>query len=114
MKTMYRLSVPPPRAAEGNVMILVLLTFTVLSMLAASTIMIAMRNYRAVTQVGNWQEALLAAESGIDTAMAELRTTLSSPADAFASWSTTDANGNILPNNGRSYTPTALSPGGNA
>ena len=59
----------------------------------------SMSTYRQVSHIASWQEALLAAEAGSDTAMAELRKTLFDPA-AFSGWSTTSGGGAALPNAG--------------
>jgi hypothetical protein len=64
----------------------------------------SINTYRQVDHIASWQEALLAAETGSDTAMAELRKTLVSPATAFSNWTKTAADGTPLPNAGMSFT----------
>src|SRR5438105_4177189 len=83
---------------RGSVMLMVLITFTVISMIVGTVVYRTLSNYHTVVQTASWQEALLAAESGSDAAMASLRKTLFDPTNAWNGWQTTDAQGNPLPN----------------
>ena len=51
--------------------------------------------YRQVHQTASWQEALLAAESGIDIAVNEMRKQLFDPSNAWKQWSKTE-NGDVV------------------
>lgn len=96
------------RGTSGSVMVIALLTFTILSMIMGTIALRTMTNYHTIIQVGGWQEAMLAAESGTDIGMAALRKTLTDPANAWNGWTTTDANGVTLPNNGKRYVAPTL------
>src|SRR5581483_6227098 len=85
----------------ASVIIMVLITFTVISMIVGVVVFRTLNNYHTLVQISSWQEALLAAESGNDTGMAALRATLSDSNNAWNGWSTADANGNTLANSGR-------------
>jgi hypothetical protein len=93
---------------RGSVMILVVMTFTVISMVVGALVFRTLNNYHTIVQIASWQEAMLGAESGVDAAMAALRTTLSDPSNAWNGWQTTDSQGNPLPNGTRIYRPPNL------
>lgn len=81
------------RTSESAGAIIVALLFViVLSSIAGTAYTILNRRYRQFHQTASWQEALLAAESGIDLGVAELRKSISDPASAWTGW--TDQNGN--------------------
>lgn len=61
----------------------ILATLAVLSSIAMSVLG---NRYRLAFQTASWQEALLAAESGVDLAVSELRTSLYNPESAFTAW----------------------------
>jgi hypothetical protein len=92
----------------GSVIVLVLMTFVVMSMLVGSVVMRTLNNYHSVVQVGTWQEALLGAESASDLALAALRKSILTPDTAWTGWTTTDAAGNPLPDGGKSFTAPTL------
>ncbi|MDP9291275.1 MAG: hypothetical protein M3O82_02800 [Verrucomicrobiota bacterium] len=96
------------RGTSGSVMAVALLTFAVLSMIMGTVALRTMTNYHTIIQVGGWQEAMLAAESGTDIGMCALRKTLTDPANAWNGWTTTAANGVTLPNNGKRYVAPTL------
>jgi hypothetical protein len=65
-----------------------------LSMAAAEVLRIVSLKYQNALQTATWQEALLAGESGIDLAIAELRKSLyPAPNHAWAGWNTAPGNG---------------------
>jgi hypothetical protein len=74
-----------------------LLFVVVLSTIAGTAFRIIQNRYRQFHQSASWEEALLAAESGIDLAMAELRLTISDPTTAWAGWSDRDGNASADP-----------------
>lgn len=59
---------------SGSVLLTVLLTISILSMLCFTTLYIAGQNGNAVAQGASWQQALGAAESAVDQAIAALNT----------------------------------------
>lgn len=93
-------------------MLAALLFMTVLSLVAVTVLRRTMNTYRHVSHIATWQEALLAAEAGSDTAMVELRKTLTDPTNAFAGWTTTSPDGLPLLNQAKTYSPAQLTHGG--
>jgi hypothetical protein len=95
------LDTPRTRQQSGSTIVTVLGFIVVTSMVFGAVLTRGMHTFRQVSHIASWQEALLAAESGSDTGMNELRKTLVDPTGSFAGWSTVDANGVALPNHGR-------------
>lgn len=84
------------KPAEASVIVWVILTVAILSLAAAEVLRITTLKYQNALHTASWQEALLAAESGIDLAVLELRKSLypgSTPWDSNAGWTTTTVNG---------------------
>jgi Tfp pilus assembly protein PilX len=97
---------------RGSTMVTVLMAIVILSLIFVPVLSRTSRTYRQVSHIASWQESLTAAEAGADQAMFELRKSLLDPANAFSTWSTTDAANNPLPNNGRRLIlPSLLHPG---
>ncbi len=63
----------PFRRSRGNTLLLVLLVIAVLSVLAGNLLWSSSARYHTTYQSASWQEALVAAEGGVNLAMAELR-----------------------------------------
>ena len=61
---------------NGSVMIWTVLVITILSLVAAELLRVVSSKYQNALHTATWQEALLAAESGVDLAIRELRKTL--------------------------------------
>ena len=83
------------------------MTIAVLSLLAAEVIRLVTLKYESALQTATWQEALLAAESGIDLGIVELRKSLfPAPNNAWNGWNNTPGNGVVsyglttIPNSG--------------
>jgi hypothetical protein len=75
---------------SGSVMLVALFFTAILTIAGGITFAVIQNRYRQVHQTASWQEALLAAESGVDIAINEIRKTLrSSPSasDAWTGWS---------------------------
>jgi hypothetical protein len=72
---------------RGSTTIVALLFLGILAAVGATTFLAVQGRYRQVHQTATWQEALLAAESGIDLAVNELRKDLYAPTTAWADWS---------------------------
>src|SRR5882724_483319 len=71
--------------ARGNVLLCVLCTILVVSLIGANVLLNCITRYNvASSQVRSWKESLDAAETGGDIAYAELRKTISDPANAFS------------------------------
>src|SRR5258708_15958488 len=70
---------------RGNVLLCVLCTILVVSLIGANVLLNCITRYNvASSQVRSWKESLDAAETGGDIAYAELRKTISDPANAFS------------------------------
>jgi hypothetical protein len=63
-----------PQAEHGSILFIVLLTITILTMLCATSLYIAIQNANAAAQAASWQQALSGAESAVDQAIAALNT----------------------------------------
>ena len=80
----------------GSVLIWILLTITVLSLVAAGLLQVVSSKYYSTLHTAVWQESLLAAESGVDLAIMELRKSLyPAPNRAWEGWSTTSTGGDF-------------------
>src|SRR2546427_410920 len=74
-----------PSTAQGNVLLCVLGTITIVSLLGANVLLNCTTRYNAATgQVRAWKESLYAAEAGGDIAYSETRKTILDPANAFS------------------------------
>src|SRR5207302_11187298 len=72
---------------KGSVLVWTVLVIAILSLIAVETLRLVTAKYQNALQTSTWQEALLAAESGIDLAIVELRKSLyPSPKRAWESW----------------------------
>ena len=60
----------------GSVLVWTVLVIAMLSLIAVETLRLVTVKYQNALQTSTWQEALLAAESGIDLAIVELRKSL--------------------------------------
>jgi hypothetical protein len=72
-------------ALRGSTTLVVLSFITTISVIFGAILSRSMDNRRNVSQISTWQEALLAAESGGEMALAELRRTLFE-SSAFVGW----------------------------
>lgn len=68
-------------------MVVALMFLAILMAVGGATFLSVQGRYRQVHQNATWQEALLAAESGIDLAVNEMRKDLYAPGTAWADWS---------------------------
>jgi hypothetical protein len=91
------------------------MTVFVLSLLAAEVVRLVSAKYQNALQTSVWQEALLAAESGVDIAIMELRKSLyPSPNHAWENWNNVPGNGitsyelSTIPNAGLAGTPMTI------
>lgn len=82
-----------PFTGAGSVLVWTVLVIAVLSLAALETLRLVTSKYQNALQTSTWQEALLAAESGIDLAIVELRKSLyPSPNHAWEGWSNAPGN----------------------
>src|SRR6266513_5677366 len=97
---------------SGSVLVWTVLVIAMLSLIAVETLRLVTAKYQNALQTSTWQEALLAAESGIDLAIVELRKSLFPvPNHAWDGWNNTPGNGVVsyglttIPNAGLTGTP---------
>lgn len=102
-------------ARRGSILVWTVMTIAVLSLLAAEVIRLVTLKYQGALQTATWQEALLAAESGIDLGIVELRKSLfPAPNHAWDGWNNTPGNGVVsyglttIPNSGLAGTPMTI------
>jgi hypothetical protein len=103
------------RHREGSILVWTVMTIAVLSLLAAEVIRLVSLKYQGALQTATWQEALLAAESGIDLGIVELRKSLfPAPNHAWDGWNNTPGDGVVsyglttVPNSGLAGTPMTI------
>ena len=85
---------PNTLTTEGGILVSAVLTVAVLAAISAATLRSVGAKHQNSYQAGVWREALSGAESGVERAMAELRTSIDDPANAWAGWTVVNANGN--------------------
>src|SRR6478735_4257599 len=79
---------------EGSVLIWTILTITILSLVSAELLHVLSGKYMGTLHTATWQESLLAAESGVDLAIVQLRKSLyPQPNHAWEGWSAEPGNG---------------------
>src|SRR4051794_16605203 len=71
---------------QGSALMYVLITLTVLLALSAATLRPVSDQYVNTFRTAAWQEALLAAEAGVDVATLQLRDVLQSSDKAWPRW----------------------------
>src|SRR5579862_88799 len=76
---------------QGSTLVMALVTLLVLAFTAASVFYFIANRYQAAFQSSSWNEALMVAESGVDTGMQALNASASSPSTAWAAWTPSDA-----------------------
>jgi hypothetical protein len=99
----------------GSVLVWTVLVIGILSLIAMETVRLVTAKYQNALQTSTWQEALLAAESGIDLAIVELRKSLyPQPNHAWDGWDNPPGNQvtgyelTTIPNAGLSGTPMTI------
>src|SRR5437773_12219437 len=96
----------------GSVLVWTVLVIAMLSLIAVETLRLVTVKYQNALQTSTWQESLLAAESGIDLAIVEMRKSLyPAPNHAWDGW--TANNGSTyglttIPNAGLASTPMTI------
>jgi hypothetical protein len=84
----------PVSKTRASILVWTVLTIAILSMLGAEVLRLVSIKHQNALQTATWQEALLAAESGIDLGIIELRKSLyPAPNHAWENWNNVPANG---------------------
>jgi type II secretory pathway pseudopilin PulG len=84
----------PKGEVKGSILVWTVVVIAILSILAAEVLRVVSTKYQSALQTSIWQEALLAAESGIDLGIIEMRKSLyPAPNQAWAGWNNTPGNG---------------------
>ncbi len=99
----------------GSILVWTVLVIAILSLAAVETLRLVTVKYQNALQTSTWQEALLAAESGIDLAIVELRKSLyPQPNQAWQGWNNQPGNNvtgyelTTVPNAGLNGTPVTI------
>lgn len=96
------------RSQSGSALIWTLCVITILSAIAAELLQVMSSKYQNALHTATWQEALLAAESGVDVAIVELRKSLyPAPNNAWDGWTVVDSEASPTPGPSPSTTPFA-------
>ena len=105
----------PKSNERGSVLIWTVLTMLILSLLGTEVLRAVSGRYQLGIQSAKWQESLIAAESGVDLAVVEMRKTLyPAPNGAWSGWDNTPGNGvishglAIVPTQGLAATPMSI------
>src|SRR5437879_710320 len=100
---------------KGSVLVWTVVVIGILSLIAVETLRLVTVKYQNALQTSTWQEALLAAESGIDLAIVELRKSLyPQPNYAWSGWNNQPGNGvtgyamTTVPNAGLNAVPMTI------
>ena len=83
---------------NGGALLVSILTVAVLVSVSAVTLSAVSARHRASYQAAGWRDALVAAESGVERAMAELSASIEDPKNAWTGWTVVDAEGNPASN----------------
>ena len=83
---------------NGGVLLASLLTIAVLASVSAVTLSAINAKHRSSYQGAGWRDALVAAESGVERAVAELTASIAAPNSAWTGWTVVDAAGNPAQN----------------
>src|SRR5512144_1944428 len=101
--------------AKASILVWTVMTIAILSLLAAQVIRLVSFKYQSALQTATWQEALLAAESGVDLAIVELRKSLFPGQNhAWDGWNNVPGDGIVsyglttIPNSGLAGTPMTI------
>jgi hypothetical protein len=102
----------PHSHTTGSVLVWTVLTLAILSLFATEVLRAVSGRFQLGVQAATWQEGLIAAESGVDLAVVELRKSLYPPPNhAWEGWTNIPGNGVIshglttVPNAGLAGTP---------
>ncbi|HEX4665451.1 MAG TPA: hypothetical protein VH207_02535 [Chthoniobacterales bacterium] len=103
------------RQENGSALLWTVLVITVLSLFATEVLRLVSGRFQLGLQAAAWQESLMAAESGIDLAVVEMRKSLyPAPNHAWEDWENIPGNGVVshglttIPNAGLASTPMTI------
>src|SRR5437870_3132999 len=106
---------PQKSSKAGSVLVWTVVIIGILSLIAVETLRLVTAKYQNALQTSTWQEALLAAESGLDLAIVELRKSLyPQPNHAWDGWNNPPGNEvtgyelTTVPNAGLNGTPMTI------
>ncbi|MGZ8939977.1 MAG: DUF7305 domain-containing protein [Limisphaerales bacterium] len=106
---------PNSNSLAGSALIWTVLIITILSLVAAELLHVLSGKYMHTMHTATWQESLLAAESGVDLAIMQLRKSLyPAPNGAWSGWSAIPGDGvtsyglSTIPNAGLAGTPMTI------
>src|SRR5438874_11380915 len=87
----------PVIKTRASILVWTVLTIAILSLLGAEVLRLVSIKHQNALQTATWQEALLAAESGIDLGIIELRKSLyPMPNHAWEGWNNSPADGVVV------------------
>jgi hypothetical protein len=105
----------PCHGGAGSVLVWTVLIIAILSFVGAEVLQIVTLKYQNALQTATWQESLVAAESGVDLAIIEMRKSLyPTPNHAWEGWNDTPGDGvtshglSTIPNAGLAGTPMTI------
>lgn len=95
---------------EGSVLIITMMTLTIMTLIAATSLYVVSQNTNSGMQTAGWQQALTGAESGVDSAIRALNAFASpapgvSPSDAWTKAGWVKVTGTTLPTTEASVAP---------
>lgn len=90
---------------RGSILLVALFTITILTMLCATSLYITTQNSNAGMLTASWQQALTAAESGVDEAIRALNEDGTPGSNAWTNWISVGQSGNSLPTTEPSPSP---------
>src|SRR5580765_8457970 len=85
---------PTSQSTEGGTLVAAIITVAILASISSVVLRSVGAKHQNSYQAVVWREALVAAESGVERAMAELRTSIDDPTHAWDGWQVVDASGN--------------------
>ena len=101
--------------SKGSILVWTVLTMVILSFFATEVLRAVSGRFQLGVQAAKWQESLVAAESGVDLAIVELRKSLyPAPNNAWQGWSVVPGNGVVskglttVPTTGLAATPMSI------
>ena len=88
------------KSQKASVLIVAMLTITIMTLICATSLYIILQNAGTGAQTAGWQQALTAAESGVDVAIRSLNATASGGGAPWTNWKTVSS---ALPTSGPGY-----------
>lgn len=95
------MKIPGIKSQNASVLIVAMLTITIMTLICATSLYIIGQNAGSGAQTAGWQQALTAAESGVDVAIRSLNAAASGGGGTWTNWKTVSGSG--LPTSGPGY-----------